>query len=286
MSPKLRLGVLISGRGSNLQALIDACADPAFPATIVLVISNVPGAAGLARARQADIPTEVIDHKAFPDRATFDAALDTALRDADVELVCLAGFMRLLTDGFVEAWRDRMINIHPSLLPSFKGLDTHRRMLELGVKIGGCTVHYVRPDMDTGPIIVQAAVPVLPDDDPERLAARILEKEHVAYPLAVRLIAEGRVRLEGDRAWIEDGATSAGALLTPATNDRGRLPNRVPRCTKSPEVATAEDAMAVEMEHERAPKENLETWNIVIKLLNYSAIGVAITLILMAAFLL
>jgi len=215
MTEKLRLGVLVSGRGTNLQALIDACADPDFPATIVLVISNVAGAGGLARAENAEIPTVVIDHKSFSDRATFDAALDTALEEAKVELVCLAGFMRILTDGFVDAWRNRMINIHPSLLPSFKGLDTHRRMLEAGVAIGGCTVHYVRPEMDTGPIIVQAAVPVLPDDDPDRLAARILEQEHIAYPLAVRLIAEGRVRLEGDRAWVENGAPSAGALVNP-----------------------------------------------------------------------
>jgi len=215
MTEKLRLGVLISGRGTNLQALIRACAEPDFPAEIALVIANVPGAAGLDRAQDAAIRTTVIDHKTFNDRETFDAALDTALKEANVELVCLAGFMRLLTDGFVDAWRNRMINIHPSLLPCFKGLDTHQRMLDAGVTIGGCTVHYVRPEMDTGPIIVQAAVPILPDDDAGRLAARILEKEHVAYPLAVRLIAEGRVRLEGDRARIENGAPSADSLINP-----------------------------------------------------------------------
>lgn len=215
MTEKLRLGVLISGRGTNLQALIDACADPDFPATIALVISNVPGAAGLERAENAEIPTAVIDHKSFNDRETFDAAINKALEDANISLVCLAGFMRILTDGFVDQWRNRMINVHPSLLPSFKGLDTHQRMLEAGVTIGGCTVHYVRPEMDTGPILVQAAVPVLPGDGPDRLAARILEKEHVAYPLAVRLIAEGRVRLEGERALIDNGAPSAESLINP-----------------------------------------------------------------------
>jgi len=218
MSDKLRLGVLISGRGTNLQALIRACADPDFPAEIVLVISNVASAAGLERAEDAEIPTTVIDHKSFNDRRSFDAALDTALKEANIELVCLAGFMRLLTDDFVEAWRNRMINIHPSLLPSFKGLDTHQRMLDAGVAIGGCTVHYVRPEMDTGPIIVQAAVPILPDDDADRLAARILEQEHIAYPLAVRLIAEDRVTLEGERALIRDGAPSAAALVNPGGN--------------------------------------------------------------------
>ena len=215
MTDKLRLGVLISGRGTNLQALIRACRDEEFPATIALVISNVPGAAGLERAEDAEIPTTVVDHTSFNDRGAFDGAIHKALEDADIELVCLAGFMRILTDGFVDKWRNRMINIHPSLLPSFKGLDTHQRMLEAGVTIGGCTVHYVRPEMDTGPIIVQAAVPVLPGDDPDRLAARILEKEHIIYPLAVRLIAEGRIRLEGDRVLIENGTPSAESLVNP-----------------------------------------------------------------------
>ena len=215
MTEKLKLGVLISGRGTNLQALIHACADPDFPATIVRVISNVPGAAGLKRAEDAEIPTAVVDHKSFGDRERFDAAVDKALEDANIELVCLAGFMRILTDGFVDKWRNRMINIHPSLLPAFKGLHTHQRMLEAGVTIGGCTVHYVRPEMDTGPIIVQAAVPILPGDDADRLAARVLEKEHIAYPLAVRLIAEGRVRLEGNRTRIEHGAPSVDSLINP-----------------------------------------------------------------------
>ncbi len=194
---RLKLGVLISGRGSNLQALIDACATRDFPAEICIVIANRADAAGLARAQTAGIATQIIPHRDFASRAAFEAALDAALRGAGVELVCLAGFMRLLSEPFVAAWRDRLVNIHPSLLPAFPGLDTHARALAAGVRFSGCTVHFVRAAVDDGPIIVQAAVPVLPGDDPESLAARILIAEHRAYPLAVRLIAEGRVRVEG-----------------------------------------------------------------------------------------
>jgi len=211
---RLRVAVLISGRGSNLQALIDACADPAFPAEIALVISNVADAQGLARAERARIPTRVIDHKLFPDRASFDAALDRALGEARTELVCLAGFMRLLGDAFVERWRDRMINIHPSLLPAFKGLKTHERVLAAGARFTGCTVHFVRPAMDEGPIVVQTAVAVLPGDDAARLAERVLAEEHKAYPLALRLIAEGRVTVTGERAEISGAGAPAPTALT------------------------------------------------------------------------
>jgi phosphoribosylglycinamide formyltransferase 1 len=207
---RLKVGVLASGRGSNLAALIEAAADPAYPAEIALVVVNVKGAAALERAEAAGIPTRLIEHRALPDRASFDAALDAALRDVGVELVCLAGFMRLLTPGFVEAWRDRMINIHPSLLPAFPGLHTHARALQAGVKIAGCTVHFVRHETDTGPIIAQAAVPVLPDDTPDSLAARVLEAEHRIYPLALKLVAEGRVRVVEARAEI-DGVSGAAA---------------------------------------------------------------------------
>lgn len=202
---RLKVGVLISGRGSNLQALIDACADPAFPAEIVLVLSNKADAFGLERARTAGIPASVVSHRDFADKPGFEAAMDSALRSAGVELVCLAGFMRLLTADFVERWRDRLINIHPSLLPSFKGLDTHARAIEAGVKFTGCTVHFVRPAMDEGPIIVQAAVPVLPEDDPHALGDRVLVAEHRCYPLALRLIAEGRARVEGERVVLSQG---------------------------------------------------------------------------------
>jgi phosphoribosylglycinamide formyltransferase 1 len=201
---RLRVGVLASGRGSNLAALIKAASDPAYPAEIALVIVNIAGTQALARAEAAGIPTRLIEHRTFATRAAFDAALDSTLREAGVEFVCLAGFMRLLTPGFVAAWRDRLINIHPSLLPEFRGLDTHRRALEAGVPFAGCTVHYVRAAVDEGPMIVQRKVPVLPGDDETTLAARVLEAEHQAYPLALRLIAEQRVRIRGDRVEIRD----------------------------------------------------------------------------------
>ena len=203
MDDRLRVGVLISGRGSNLQALLDACADPDFPARIVCVLSNNADAFGLQRAADAGVPTTVVSHKDYPNRKTFDAAVNDALGKFDVEFLCLAGFMRILDGQFVARWRDRMINIHPSLLPSFPGLDTHQRALDMGVKVAGCTVHFVRADADTGPIIAQAAVPLLPDDDAETLAARILVEEHDIYPRALRLCAEGRVSMKGDRAIID-----------------------------------------------------------------------------------
>lgn len=212
---RLKLGVLISGRGSNLQALIDACQASDFPAEIALVISNRADAAGLAHAADAGIATLAIPHRDFPDRASFDAALDAALRDAGVELVCLAGFMWLLTAGFVTGWSDRIVNIHPSLLPAFKGAHAHADALAAGVKVSGCTVHIVRPEMDDGPIIVQAAVPVLPDDTEESLAARVLEAEHRCYPFAVRALAEGRVRIEDDKAIVETGSQASAMLINP-----------------------------------------------------------------------
>jgi len=191
---RLKLGVLISGRGSNLQSLIDACADPAFPAEIVLVISNIPNVQGLDRAEKANIPTKTINHKDYDAREKFDQALTETLQQAGVELVCLAGFMRIVTAQFLAHWPDQVINIHPSLLPAFKGIHVHERVIEAGVKFSGCTVHYVVPEMDAGPIITQACVPVKDEDTPDTLAARVLEQEHVIYPLAVRLIAEKRLQ--------------------------------------------------------------------------------------------
>lgn len=200
---RVKLGCLISGRGSNLQALIDACADPAFPAEIALVLSNKPGVMGLERADKAGIPTQVISHKDFDGRPAFDAALDQTLRAAGVEIVCLAGFMRLLTPEFVTGWGDKILNIHPSLLPAFKGLDTHQRAIDSGARFAGCTVHIVRPAMDEGPILVQAAVPILDGDTEDSLAARILTAEHKAYPEAVRLLASGKVTVDGLRCRID-----------------------------------------------------------------------------------
>jgi phosphoribosylglycinamide formyltransferase-1 len=218
MSGRLKVAVLISGRGTNLQALIDACADPAFPAEIVRVLSNKERAYGLERAEKAGISAGVIDHRGFDDRPAFEKAIDADLREHGTELICLAGFMRLLTAGFVDAWRDRLINIHPSLLPSFKGLDTHQRALDAGVRITGCTVHFVRADMDAGPIIAQAAVPILPGDDEDTLAARILEQEHVIFPLALRLFAEGRLKVEAERVVIEGPCAAPAALVSPTLN--------------------------------------------------------------------
>jgi len=218
-SAKLKLGVLISGRGSNLQALIDACAAPDFPAEIALVLSNKADAFGLERAGYAGIPTAVVSHRDYPgDKPAFEAAMDVALHGAGVQLVCLAGFMRLLSEGFVGRWRDRLINIHPSLLPSFKGLDTHERALAAGVRFHGCTVHFVRPEMDEGPIVAQAAVPVLPGDDAHSLGERVLESEHALYPHAVRLIAEGRARVDGELVRIDEGMGGGAVELASAIN--------------------------------------------------------------------
>lgn len=211
----LNLGVLISGRGSNLQALIDACATAGFPARIALVLSNKPDAAGLARAQAAGIATAIVNHRDFPDRESFERAVDEKLQAAGVELLCLAGFMRVLTAWFVQRWQGKLINIHPSLLPSFPGVDTHARALAAGVRFSGCTVHYVVPDVDAGPIIVQAAVPVLAADTPDGLAARILQAEHRAYPFAVRLIAEGKVRIDGNKTVIGGAADAAMTMLNP-----------------------------------------------------------------------
>jgi phosphoribosylglycinamide formyltransferase 1 len=194
-----RVGVLISGRGSNLQALMNACRQRDFPAEIALVVSNVPQAQGLLRAEEALISTLTINHKSYASREAFDAALDAALREAGVELLCNAGFMRLHSAGFVERWRDRHLNIHPSLLPAFKGLDTHARVIAAGVRISGCTVHFVRAEMDSGPIVAQAAVPVLGGDTAEILAARVLAVEHRLYPHALRLVASDAVGVEGER---------------------------------------------------------------------------------------
>ena len=196
---KLKVAVLISGSGSNLQALLDMCGKEDSPAEIVRVISNVESAYGLERAKNAGVATTVIDHKKYDGREAFEDAMHQILSSCNVDLVCLAGFMRLLTDGFVQKWKDRMINIHPALLPSFKGLHTHERAIEAGVKFHGATVHYVRPAMDEGPIIVQACVPVLPNDTPDELGKRVLEQEHKIYPLALKLIAERRVRVSAEK---------------------------------------------------------------------------------------
>lgn len=210
---RLRVAVLVSGRGSNMAALIDAAAEASYPAEIVAVISNRPNAGALAIAERAGVATAVVDHKAYLSRAAFDAELDRTIRTFSPDLVCLAGFMRILTDGFIHGWAGRMINIHPALLPSFKGLDTHARALAAGVKLHGCTVHVVTPEMDSGPIIAQTAVPVLDGDDEDALGARVLAAEHRLYVRALKFWAEGRVRLDGDRAMVDGVAADETATL-------------------------------------------------------------------------
>ena len=199
MSGRKRVGVLISGRGSNLASLIEAVQEPDFPAKIVLVISNKADALGLSRAADAGIATAVIDHKAYKGREAFDAAVTVALKEARVDIVCNAGFMRLHSAAFVREWSGRQLNIHPSLLPAFRGLHPHAQALEAGVRVAGATVHFVSEDMDAGPIVAQGAVPVLPGDDEDALSARILAMEHRLFPLALRLVATGAARLEGGR---------------------------------------------------------------------------------------
>lgn len=218
MSSRKRVGVLISGRGSNMSSLIDAAKDPKYPAEIVTVISNRPDAPGLEIAASQGIEAQAIDHKAYASREAFEKDLDAALRAAEIDLICSAGFMRLLTEGFVEAWRDKQLNIHPSLLPAFKGLNTHQRAIEAGVKLSGCTVHFVRTEMDSGPIIAQAAVPVLSHDTPEKLAARILEAEHKLYPYALQLVASGKVKVEGERVILSEKQAVHGAYISPYLN--------------------------------------------------------------------
>jgi phosphoribosylglycinamide formyltransferase-1 len=212
---KKRVGILISGRGSNMMALVEAARAADYPGEIVAIVSSRPDAAGLAWAKQQGLPARAIDHKAFPSREAFDEAVHTALTEAGVDLLALAGFMRLQSAGFVERWQGRQLNIHPSLLPLFKGLHPQKQALDAGVRISGCTVHFVTEEMDSGPIVAQAAVPVLDGDTPERLAERILAAEHRLYPLALALVASGRARIEDGRVRIEGAERLENCLLSP-----------------------------------------------------------------------
>ena len=199
----MKIVVLISGRGSNLQALINSSTGTNSNFKIILVISNNPNALGLELSKKAGIPTKVIDHRKFEERETFDEAITRVIESSGAELVCLAGFMRIFSKPFIDHWRNRMINIHPSKLPAFKGLNVHQRVIDSGEKNTGCTVHFVRHKMDTGPIICQASVPVHDIDDAKSLASKVLDQEHLIYPQAIRLIAQGRVTIEGEQALID-----------------------------------------------------------------------------------
>jgi len=216
IAQRRRVAVLISGRGSNMASLIKAARRPDYPSEIALVVSNRPDAGGLSHAEAADIPAAVVDHKAFPDRAAFENALDDLLRWRQIELIALAGLMRVFTAGFVERWTGRMLNIHPSLLPLFKGLHTHAQALEAGVLVHGCTVHFVVPELDSGPIVAQAAVPVLPNDTEETLAARVLTQEHVIYPRALASVASGGARLEDGRVIYSETWRGSRPLIVPS----------------------------------------------------------------------
>jgi phosphoribosylglycinamide formyltransferase 1 len=197
---KKRVAILISGRGSNMAALVQAASEQDFPAEIVAVIADRENAQGLERANALGIPTQAITPEQHSSKQALDSALDAALGNMGAEIVCLAGYMRLLSSAFVEKWAGRLLNIHPSLLPLFKGLDSHRRCLEAGMRLHGCTVHFVTAEMDAGPIVAQAAVPVLPGDSEDSLSARVLKAEHELYPLALRLVLEEKVRMEDNRA--------------------------------------------------------------------------------------
>lgn len=213
--PRKRTAVLISGRGSNMAALIEAARDETYPAEIALVVSNRPEAEGIARADAAGVKTVIIDHKQFGNRIAFESRLHQTLLDNGIELIANAGFMRMLTGGFVDRWRDRHLNIHPSLLPAFPGLDTHARALEQGVQITGCTVHFIRLEMDAGPIVAQAAVPVRSDDTPDTLGARVLAAEHKLYPHALALVASGATRVVDERVLFAHQAQTTTPMIWP-----------------------------------------------------------------------
>ncbi|NKB51271.1 MAG: phosphoribosylglycinamide formyltransferase [Rhizobiaceae bacterium] len=205
---KLKVAVMISGRGSNMGSLARAAMDPEYPVEIVLVLSNKPHAEGLDLAQQHGLPIRVVDQSAFDSRGEHELGITQALQEAGAELICMAGYMRILEDAFVNEWRGRLINIHPSLLPSFIGLETHARALERGVRIHGCSVHFVTNELDAGPIVAQAAVAVEPGDDKNSLAARVLEAEHELYPQALKLIADGKIRWTGDDSVSDNNATA------------------------------------------------------------------------------
>lgn len=216
-----RIAILISGRGSNMAALIRACEDEHFPAEVALVVSDRPDAGGLNIAHRFNIPTQIVDSTGSKSKEAFESALDDKLKKAEIDLICLAGFMRLLSGQFTEEWRDLLVNIHPSLLPAFRGMNTHERALEVGVKLHGCTVHYVREEMDDGPIIGQAAVPVLPGDTPDTLAERVLAAEHLLYPACVRMVVEGRAPVRRDHVMLDAPDLQGSPLFMPPAAPTG-----------------------------------------------------------------
>lgn len=293
MVKPLNLAVLISGRGSNLQSIIDACAESGFPARIELVISNEPDAYGIERAKTAGIKTEIIHHKSYPSRREFEESLSKSLEKHPIDLICLAGFMRVLTPDFVSKWEGKMLNIHPSLLPAYPGLHTHERVLAAGEKESGCTVHFVTPGLDEGPTLVQKRVPVTGNDTPEILAARILEEEHIAYPEAIRLIALGKVTYGKEYVEIQPAEPytppqkSAPATVLPVT----AAPPE-PQIKPQPTPASPQQEISMSHHHaDNAPdqsaiRESDAIWGYFTKAAAITVVGVAVILLLMAATLL
>lgn len=321
MVKPINLAVLISGRGSNLQSIIDACGHEDYPARISVVISNEPDVMGLSRAKDAGLPTEVIPHKSYPSRREFETALSETLAKHPVDLICLAGFMRVLTPDFVSKWEGKILNIHPSLLPAYPGLHVHERVLHSDDKESGCTVHFVTPGLDEGPTLVQKRVPVLQDDTPDTLAARVLEQEHLAYPEAIRLIALGKVKYTKDFVEIGDaGPYTPPAKVVPAAVEPAQPPALVappvqgqataaPVPKPAPEPASAKhtppiaphktpvnttketQTMSNHSPADNAPdqvtiRESEAMWHYFTKAAQVLVIGVAVVLLLMAATLL
>lgn len=286
---KLNLAVLISGRGSNLQSIIDACAHTDFPAHIRVVVSNEPEAYGLQRAMAVGIPTEIVPHKSYPSRREFEEALAATLQNYPVDLICLAGFMRVLTPEFVSHWEGRILNIHPSLLPAYPGLHTHERVLQGGDKESGCTIHFVTPGLDEGPTLVQRRVPVLSHDTPDTLAARVLEQEHIAYPEAIRLIALGKVKYTKD--FVEIGEAdpyvpqTKPAVQAPPSSD---IPDRPISETVSEQPLATKETTMNHSSLDNAPDEAAvrsaqRTWHNFVKaseLLTLHVIGILVFLAL------
>lgn len=287
MVKPINLAVIISGRGSNLQSIIDACADKNFPARIELVISNEPGVYGIERAQAAGIKTEIVHHKLYPSRREFEEALSETLQKHKIDLICLAGFMRVLTPDFVSKWEGKMLNIHPSLLPDYPGLHTHERVLAAGEKESGCTIHFVTPGLDEGPTLIQKRVPVHGNDTPESLAARVLEQEHIAYPEAIRLIALGKVTYGKEHVVI--------APAEPYTPPQKKIepppavqPEPKPEPLKTEAKPQQKEAETMSHHHaDNAPDQNAikeaeAIWGYFTKATTFTVIGVTITLILMA----
>lgn len=301
MGQKLKLAVLISGRGSNLQSIIDACALPDFPATIEIVISNEPDVQGLERARAAGIKTETIPHKTYPSRREFETALQSVLTAQPIDVICLAGFMRVLTPDFVSKWDGRIINIHPSLLPAYPGLHVHERVLAGGEKESGCTIHFVTPGLDEGPTLLQKRVPVLQGDTAETLAIRVLEQEHLAYPEAIYLLATNKVKYDKGVAYVDESSPYIAPKKaspepvepsTPVVDAAPVLAKPTPPVVKTPSIPPKETkAMAHHDPTDNAPDQQAiatanAVWGDFMKAALYTGIFVVVVLCGMAAFLL